>query len=97
VEHPYLGFCRLTPEIKQNINSDPNSGLSVDEDRGAHRRRHAHFPAAASGLELGMSLQANGQLVIDADTVQQTVENSSVGGNCNWSAATVKSHPAVRP
>ncbi len=35
-QHPYLGIqmVGLTPELKQNINSDPNSGLSVQEDKG---------------------------------------------------------------
>ncbi|MHC5726060.1 MAG: HhoA/HhoB/HtrA family serine endopeptidase, partial [Nostoc sp.] len=36
VEHAYLGIqmVGLTPQLKQNINSDPNSGLSVTEDKG---------------------------------------------------------------
>jgi Do/DeqQ family serine protease len=84
VEHPYLGIqmVGLTPEIKQNINSDPNSGLSVDEDRGVLIVKvMPNSPAAASGLRAGdVIYKLNGQLVIDADTVQQTVENSSVGG-----------------
>lgn len=103
VEHPYLGIqmVGLTPEIKQNINSAPNSGLSVDEDRGVLIVKvMPDSPVAASGLRGGDVIhKLNGQLVIDADTVQQTVENSSVGGKlqlelrCNRQNLTL----AVRP
>jgi len=83
VEHPYLGIqmVALTPELKKNINSDPNSGLSVDEDRGVLVVKvMPDSPAAASGLRAGDVIQKlNGQTVTDADTVQQAVENSSVG------------------
>lgn len=85
VEHPYLGIqmAALTPELKQNINSDPNSGLSVDEDRGVLVVKVIpDSPAAASGLRAGDVIQKlNGQQVTDAGTVQQAVENSQVGGD----------------
>ena len=84
VEHPYLGIqmVALTPEIKQNINNDPNSGLTVNEDRGVLVVKvMPDSPAAASGLRAGDVIQKlNGQAITDAEAVQQAVENSSVGG-----------------
>ncbi len=85
VEHPYLGIqmAALTPDLKQKINSDPNSGLSVDEDQGVLVVKvMPNSPAAKSGVRAGDVIQKlNGQTVTNPNTVQQAVENSSVGGN----------------
>ena len=84
VEHPYLGIqmAALTPELKQNINSDPNSSLTVDEDSGVLVIKvMPNSPAAKAGLRTGDVIhQMNGQTVKTADAVQQAVEKSSVGG-----------------
>ncbi|MEH2269229.1 MAG: HhoA/HhoB/HtrA family serine endopeptidase [Nostoc sp.] len=85
VEHPYLGIqmVGLTPELKQNINSDPNSGLSVNEDKGVLVVKVVpNSPAAKAGIRAGDVIQTlGGQAVTDASSVQKAVENSQVGGD----------------
>ncbi|MEH2237833.1 HhoA/HhoB/HtrA family serine endopeptidase [Nostoc sp.] len=85
VEHPYLGIqmVGLTPQLKQNINSDPNSGLSVNEDKGVLVVKVVpNSPAAKAGIRAGDVIQKlGGQAVTDASSVQKVVENSQVGGD----------------
>jgi Do/DeqQ family serine protease len=85
VEHPYLGIqmVGLTPQLKQNINSDPNSGLSVNEDKGVLVVKVVPgSPAAKAGIRAGDVIQKlGGQSVTDASSVQKVVENSQVGGD----------------
>ncbi|MDZ8226685.1 MULTISPECIES: HhoA/HhoB/HtrA family serine endopeptidase [unclassified Nostoc] len=85
VEHPYLGIqmVGLTPQLKQNINSDPNSGLSVNEDKGVLVVKVVpNSPAAKAGIRAGDVIQKlGGQAVTDASSVQRAVENSQVGGD----------------
>jgi Do/DeqQ family serine protease len=85
VEHPFLGIqmVTLTPEVKQQINSNPNSGLSVYDDQGVLVIRVVPgSPADKAGLRAGDVIgQINGQAVKDADALQQAVETSQVGKN----------------
>lgn len=83
VQHPYLGIqmVTLTPELKQNINSNPNAGLNVDEDQGVLIAKVLpNSPAAKAGLRAGDVInKINGQPVKDAEGVQKSVETSQVG------------------
>lgn len=85
VEHPFLGIqmVTLTPELKQNINSNPNAGLSVEEDQGVLIAKvMTNSPAAKAGLRSGDVIhKINGQLVKNAEDVQKSVEASRVGSN----------------
>lgn len=85
VEHPYLGvqMTTLTPDVRQQINEDANSGLSVDADRGVLVLRvMRNSPAARAGLRPGDVIQKiNGQAIADSETVQQQVEKTQVGSN----------------
>ncbi|MBD0389853.1 MAG: PDZ domain-containing protein, partial [Nostoc sp. C3-bin3] len=85
VEHPYLGIrmIELTPQLKQSINSDPNSGLNVNEDKGVLVVQVVpNSPAAKAGIRSGDVIQKlGGQSVTDPSSVQRAVENSQVGGD----------------
>jgi len=84
-QHPYLGIqmVGLTPELKQNINSDPNSGLSIQEDKGVLVVKVVpNSPAAKAGIRAGDVIQKlNGQTVTDASSIQKAVDNSEIGGD----------------
>ncbi len=85
VEHSFVGIqmVDLTPELKQEINSDPNRLMQVDTANGVLVVRVVpNSPAARAGLRAGDVIQKlNGKSVTEAQTIQQTVENSSVGEN----------------
>lgn len=85
VEHPYLGIqmVTLTPQIKQDLNNNPNSGVSVDEDYAVLIAKvMPDSPAARAGLRSGDVIhKINGQTVTDSTVVQQLVEKSHISSN----------------
>ena len=83
VEHPYLGvqMKKLTPELKKDLNEDPNSPVSVQEDYGILILKVLpDSPAAKAGLKAGDVIKKiNNQDVADANQVQSIVEASKIG------------------
>lgn len=84
-QHPYLGIqmVAITPELKQRLNSDPNSGITVSENQGVLIVKvMPDSPAAKAGIRAGDVIQRlNGESVADASAVQKAVEKAQVGGN----------------
>ncbi|NET02967.1 MAG: PDZ domain-containing protein [Sphaerospermopsis sp. SIO1G2] len=84
-QHPYLGIqmVGLTPEVKQEINSDPKSSLTVNDDQGVLIVKvMPGSPAAKAGVKAGDVIKKlNGKLMVDATAVQRAVEAAEVGGN----------------
>ncbi|MEX0269280.1 HhoA/HhoB/HtrA family serine endopeptidase [Leptolyngbyaceae cyanobacterium UHCC 1019] len=84
VDHAYLGIrmATLTPALRQQINSDPETNLKISDDRGVvvvGIMRNS--PAARSGLQLGDIIQKiNGAAIATSDQVQKAVEKNAVGG-----------------
>lgn len=84
-EHAYLGvqMTTLTPDVKQEINSNPNAPISVNEERGVLVLRvMENSPAARAGIRAGdVVLRVNGQEVATADDLQNIVEGLEVGSS----------------
>ncbi len=82
-EHPFLGIqmVNLTPQLKQQINSDPSANIKIDVDKGTLIARVVrNSPAAKAGIRSGDIIQSvNGKAVQNSNQVQQAVENTKVG------------------
>ncbi|MBE9104433.1 trypsin-like peptidase domain-containing protein [Nostoc cf. edaphicum LEGE 07299] len=84
VEHPYIGvqMTALNPQVKQFINTSPNSGMQVKEDQGilvVEVQRNS--PAAKAGVRVGDVIQmVDDQPVTKASKVQQLIDKVGVGG-----------------
>lgn len=87
-QHPYLGIqmVTLTPELKQNINNNPQAGLTVNEDNGILIAKvMPNSPAAQAGLRAGDVIhKINSQPVKNAEDIQKAVEDSQVGSNLQF-------------
>jgi Do/DeqQ family serine protease len=107
VEHPYLGVQMeaLNPQLKEQINSDPESNIRIQDDRGILIRRVIpNSPAAQAGMRAGDVIKRiGGQEVINAETVQQIVEKSTIGQDLpvelsrNGQPVTLSVKPGVLP
>ncbi len=85
VSHPYLGIqmITLTPELKKQINEDPNTNFEVKDDRGVLIAKIArNSPAAQGGMKAGDVLKkVGGRSVENAEQVQKVVEASTIGSD----------------
>ncbi|MBW4514260.1 MAG: trypsin-like peptidase domain-containing protein [Timaviella obliquedivisa GSE-PSE-MK23-08B] len=85
VDHPYLGIqmATITPDLKQRLSDDPNSPISVQEDKGIVVLKVVpDSPAAKAGLKAGdVITKIGGQDAASAEVIQQKVEESKVGGD----------------
>jgi S1-C subfamily serine protease len=83
VDHPFLGvqMVNLTPQLKEEINSDPNANINVDKDSGPLIARVIKdSPAAKGGIRSGdIILSVNGKAVQNSNEVQQALETGQVG------------------
>jgi S1-C subfamily serine protease len=83
VDHPFLGIqmVNLTPQLKTEINSDPNANLKIDIDKGTLIARVVrNSPAAKGGIKSGDIIQSvNGKAVQNSNEVQQAVETTKIG------------------
>ncbi|MBE9167598.1 trypsin-like peptidase domain-containing protein [Pleurocapsales cyanobacterium LEGE 06147] len=84
VEHPYVGIqmITLTPEIRQQINQNPDIRTRIEADQGVLIARVlSDSPAAQAGLRPGDVIQQiDEQAIANAEEVQQLVEQAGVGG-----------------
>ncbi len=85
VEYPYLGIqmVPLTPEVKQRINSYPNSNAQIVADRGILITRVIPgSPAARVGLRSGDVIQQiNNQSLATGEEVQQILDKNGLNNN----------------
>jgi len=84
VEHPYIGvqMTALNPQVKQLIDTSPNSGMQVKEDRGVLVVQvQRNSPAAKAGVRVGDVIQmVDDTPVTQASKVQQLIDKVGVGG-----------------
>ena len=106
-EHAYLGIemATLTPEIKQLVNSDPNSKIRVNVNEGILINGVIPAsPAAKAGFRPGDVIEKiNNQPMVKSEDVQKLVQNTKVGAllqvevNRNGKLVTVEVRPGNLP
>lgn len=85
IDHAYMGvqMLTLTPQVKEQFNSDPNSGLSVNEEEGILVVKVVlDSPAAKAGIRAGDVIhQVDSETVTTAEQLQQKVDASGVNSS----------------
>ena len=83
VEHPYLGLQMrtLTPALREILNEDPRTTVSVRVDRGVIVLGvQGNSPAAQAGVRPGdVMLRLGDQAIPAVEAVQQIVQDSEIG------------------
>lgn len=83
VEHPFLGIqmVKLTPQLREQINQDPNSGMQITVTEGVLIVRVVrNSPADDAGLRIGdVVTKIGNQGVSEPIEVQKNVAKTTVG------------------
>ncbi|MEL6262892.1 MAG: HhoA/HhoB/HtrA family serine endopeptidase, partial [Cyanobacteria bacterium J06626_6] len=78
VEHPFIGIqmVNLTPDVRDSINRDPNSGFTIEADTGVLIADVVpDSPASRAGLRSGdVVSQVNDAVIATGQEVQRAVE-----------------------
>jgi serine protease Do len=86
-QHAYLGIemITLTPEVARQLGNAPDVRVPITEKKGVLIVNVVpNSPAAQSGLEAGdVILKMDGQSIRQSETVQQVVQNKTVGSPVN--------------
>lgn len=82
-DHPFLGvqMLSLTPNVRKQVNEDPNAGFTINVDKGALIGEVIpNSPAAQGGVKNNdIIVSVNNQAVASAAEVQSEVEKSQIG------------------
>jgi S1-C subfamily serine protease len=85
VDHAYLGIqmVDITPEVKQQINSNPKAPIKLTVDQGVILMDIVpNSPAEKAGLKQGdVITKVNNQPVKDSTEVRRAVSKSQIGSN----------------
>ncbi|MGB3297104.1 MAG: HhoA/HhoB/HtrA family serine endopeptidase [Phormidesmis sp.] len=107
VEHPFIGIqmANLTPELRDEVNQNSNSGVAVKADSGVLIGEVVtDSPASRAGLRSGdVVKKINGKAIADGKAVQDAVEANGLGRDLqleidrNGSRQTISLRPVPMP